>query len=201
MKTLALGFGMLLCSAAVFAQGTVIFLNRVPGVLVAPIYGPDPANSMEALTGNSPDGMPPGTTVYGGPPLAGSGFTAQLWGGPDANSLAPATGASTETFVIAGFWQTPANPAIIPTVPLGSVAQLQVRVWDNRGGTITTWSQAVAVGDVLGESAVFSQYLGSELPLNLYGLTSFNIHESPEPSTFALMALGAIALLALRRPS
>jgi hypothetical protein len=198
MKKVFLALRLTFCATAALAQGTVIFMNRVPGIVVAPIYGPDPANPMEAITGNPPDGTPLGATVYGGPLLAGAGFTAQLWGGPDINSLAPAAGDNTEPFVVAGFWQTPPNYAVIPTVPLGSVAELQVRVWDNHGGTITTWSEAVATGDVLGESPVFSQALGSELPVTLYGLRSFNIHESPEPATLALMVLGAAALLALR---
>src|SRR5262249_44870005 len=149
MKKSFLAFGLTCCATAVLAQGTIIFMNRVPRVVVAPIYGPDPANPMEALTGNPPDGTPHGTTVYGGQPLAGSGFTAQLWGGPDAGSLAPAGGYSTVTFLPdggAGYWPAPANYAIIAGVPPASVATLQVRAWDNQGGTITTWAEAVTAG-------------------------------------------------------
>jgi hypothetical protein len=204
MKPLIAAVLAALSPLGALSQGTILFDNHVGSILVAPIYGPDPANPMEALTGNTPGGTPPGATLYGGPLLAGSGFTAQLWGGPDVNSLVPATGSSTATFLAgggAGFWPAPPNNAMVVGVPTGSVATLQVRAWDNQGGTITTWAEAVAAGVPRGVSAVFtSQPLGfSDLVPYLVGFTSFNIAYVPEPSTLALGALGAAILLLFRR--
>jgi hypothetical protein len=90
-----------------------------------------------------------GTIVYGGGPLAGTGFTVQLWATAgitsDQNALLPAqNGTSTfRTGSAAGIWT--ATTAIIPNAVggQGTHATAQVRVWDNRGGTILDWSQAV----------------------------------------------------------
>ncbi len=204
MKKLILAVCVTTCALSGFAQGPIIFNNRVSGQVVAWIYGPNPANPTEALTGNDATGTPPGTTVYGGPRLSGPGYTAQLWGGPTVDSMQPAGGFATSTFrtgAAAGLWVTSTDPAIIHGVPEGGTATLQVRAWDNQAGTITTWAEAVAAGTPLGESAIFlSQPLGGLAPPpNLIGLTSFNIFASPEPSTFALIGRGAAVLLISRR--
>jgi hypothetical protein len=196
---------MVMCATGVFGQGFIVFDNRIAGLVIAWVYGPNPNNPTEALTGNDATGYPPGPNVYAGPRLSGPGYTAQLWGGPDAGSLTPAMGFSTSTFrtgVAAGLWETSASAAIIVGVPEGWIAQLEVRAWDNQGGTITTWAQAVAAGVFQGESAVFtSPPLGGAggAPPELAGLTSFNIHAVPEPSTFALAGLGAALLVLFRR--
>ena len=78
---------------------------------------------------------------------------------------------------------------------------MQLRAWDNKGGTITTWAAAVAAGVDQGMSAPFTS---PELwhdrpgpPPNLVGLTSFNIHTIPEPSTLALIGFGRTVLFML----
>lgn len=205
MKKLILAVCATSCALSVFAQGTIVFNNRIPGQVVAWIYGPQLANPVEALTGNDASGTPVGTTVYTGSRLSGDTYTAQLWGGPNANSLAPATGFGTSTFrtgAAAGLWTTSTDAAIIAGVDVGQVAQLQVRAWDNKGGTITTWAAAQAALVDIGQSTIFTSPAlggGVTLPPNLIGLTSFNIHAVPEPSTFALAGLGVAALLIFRR--
>lgn len=208
MKKLILAGCAVSCAVSVFAQGTIVFNNRVVGSVVAPIYAPNPADPSTQQTGNTANGFPVGTTVYGGATLAGTGFTAQLWGAPGANaalsSLVPATGYSTAGFrtgAAAGLWTTSTDAAIIPGAAEGSVATLQVRAWDNSGGTMTTYAAAVAAGLAAGTSALFnSQPLGGvSAPPNLVGLQSFSLVAAPEPSTFALAGLGAVALLIFRR--
>jgi hypothetical protein len=211
MKKLILAGCVFTCAASVFAQGTIVFNNHVVGSIVAPVYGVDPANPSVPQSGNTANGFPVGTTVYGGATLSGTGFTAQLWGGP-ANSpvtaLQAATGYSLAGFrtgAAAGLWTTSADAAIIPGVGEGQIATLQVRAWDNAGGTITTWAAATAPGSTVasGSSSLFqSQALGGvSAPPNLVGLLSFSLAGGavPEPSTFALAGLGAVALLIFRR--
>jgi hypothetical protein len=209
MKKLILAGCVFTCAASVFAQGTIVFNNRVVGSVVAPVYGVDPANPSTPQSGNTANGFPAGSTVYGGATLSGTGFTAQLWGGPansPVTSLVPATGYSMAGFrtgAAAGLWTTSTDAAIIPGVTEGGIATLQVRAWDNKGGTITTWAAAIdpASGVASGSSPLFqSPGLGGvSAPPNLVGLVSFSLSAVPEPSTFALAGLGAVALLIFRR--
>src|SRR6185295_14123574 len=62
------------------AQGTINFNNLMTGVVRAPIYGMEPGNPYQIKTGNAVSSVPPGAQTYGGAPLAGTGYTCQLWG-------------------------------------------------------------------------------------------------------------------------
>jgi hypothetical protein len=202
MKTLILAACFTTCAASVFAQGTIVFGNNLPNSVVAPIYSPDPANPSLVNYGNDPFGYPPGLNNYGGHLLtAADQVTVQLWGGPNASSLAPVPNAEA-TIVAEGLFATASAPVAVPGVPGGGTAQLQLRAWQNKDGTIMTWEAAIGAGVDLGESAVFmSQPLGGGITPapNLVGLFTFNIHTPiPEPSTFALAALGAALLLIFR---
>jgi hypothetical protein len=185
MKKLAL---VALTSVAVvatsYAQGTVNFNNRVVGVVVAQIYDVD------------------GTTG-----LAGTGYTAQLFGGAQGTAadqltaLTPATDFRTGN--AAGFINSP-GAVVVTGVAGGGTATLQVRAWDNQGGTLTSFDDAMAAGAAYGSSDPFDVAgLGDPsaspptTPPNLVGLTSFSL--VPEPSTYALLALGAGALFLRRR--
>lgn len=209
----------LVCAHGAFAQGTVNFNNRVTtgtgaqGPIIAQIYGVDPANPELRKTGNTSAGNPAGSQTYGGALLAGTGYTVQLWGTggvtTDASVLQLANNGTTtfRTGSGAGFITALANAAEIPNAPAGagSRATLQLRVWDNQGGTITTWAAALARPDVAkGFSDLFTPAFdlggGSVLPPNLIGLTSFNLTTVvPEPSTVAFALMGGLGLLALRR--
>jgi hypothetical protein len=191
-------------ASAALAQGTIVFNNRVVGSVVAPVYMPDPANTTVYHTGNSPGGYPAGTTFYGGAGISGTGFTAQLWGSPGPNapysSLVPAVGYSTAGFrtgTAAGFWVSGTEAAVIPGATEGSVATLQVRVWANQGGTITSWAIAEAVDMTRGVSRLFNSLPlgGISAPPNLVGLESFNIVTLPEPSAVGIAVLiGAVVV-------
>lgn len=214
MKRLVIGLIASASVATALAQGTVTFNNRVVGVVVAPIYGPLGPSDTVSIVGNTATGTPAGTADYGGRPLlAGSGYTAELWAAPGADaaesSLQPAT--PTTTFragAAAGFIAAPpGGVATLANVSADApVATLQLRVWDNQGGTVTTWAQAEALwlsGQIAaGKSPLFNvNAIGGifNTPPNLVGLQSFNIYYVPEPGTLALLGLGALGLMIFRR--
>ena len=117
-------FGVLaLCGllASASGQGWVHFANRVPGLVDAPVSGCS--------------GL-----------LSGAGYTAQLFGGPAGAADNNLMALLPQTF----FRTTPSQAGIVtnvdvvvPGVAPGRVARLQMRVWENRGGTIQSWLAAV----------------------------------------------------------
>jgi len=134
--------------------------------------------------------------------LAGTGYSIQLWYGPAGTPAGSLTALASpiltfNTGAAAGYTST-APTVQIPGVAIGGVATLMWRVWDNLGGTVTSYAAATRKG----ESSPFqSAPLGDNLnPATIpvmQGLTSFSL--VPEPSTYALLALGAGALLFRRR--
>jgi hypothetical protein len=200
MKKIILTLVALSAAASVFAQGTIVYYNRVSGSVVALIYGPELSDASLAITGNTASGTPVGTAVYTGGGLTGTGFTAELWAGTSADSLAAVPGSQKDfrTGGFAGAINNSGGVIAIPGVGEAGSAALQVRAWDNAGGTITSWDAA----SIRGESAVFMSLPlgGLAPPPNMVGLESFNIHTAvPEPSTFALLGLGALGMMIFRR--
>jgi len=214
MKKILTALGIVVCAASVFAQGQMVFNTRVTGTIVVPVYMPQLADPLQEVHGQSAAGFPVGTTVYTGgvlPATSGARFTAQLFGGPlgtDDAALAPML--PTTTFrtatSLAGFVNPPATVALLDSVAPNTSARMQMRVWDNQGGTVTSWADAVRIaagGNLLiGDSLSFDTPVlggGSTPPANLIGLTSFNLHFVPEPSVIALGVLGVGALVLFRR--
>ena len=219
---------MSLLAVGVYAQGTINFNNRVVGSLVTHIYAPDIVNPSQQFTGNTSSDTPSGTQVYTGVPIGGSStgtsfangnrFTAQLWalgGTGNAASSLQAVTQYTSTFRTggAGFagWfnaLTLSGDTGIPNAPNYN-ATIQLRVWDNQGGTVPDWATAVTTfGDAHGASPTFDlSNLGNNPafsppsnPPNLVGLQSFSLTQTtPEPSTIALGVMGAAAFLLRRR--
>jgi hypothetical protein len=188
-------------------QGTVLFDNHVPGAAISHVYLPLPASPGFTQTGNGTADYPSGTTDWTGwAPVSGDGFSAQLFAAPGADapvsSLAPALPSTTfRTGDLAGF----VNPvtATLTGVPFFTpIATIQVRVWDNRGGTVPDWVTAIAQPpgtELVGMSAPVN-LTGIDggfpaIPPLLVGLQSFNLAYIPEPSSLGLAGLGAIALL------
>lgn len=202
------------CSTAIgYSQGQVNFNNFVSGSYAAPIYGPEPAangGNTVVLTGQGSANLsnPTGATVYHGAALAGTGFTAQLWGGASAGSLAaPDAGTGTRSFstvgALAGYVSSGVT-AQYAGMAAGSMITLQVRAWDNQGGTITSWQQVMnspqtilhGVGNTFQSPALT---VAPTPPVTTPGMTSFNLFVTvPEPSTIALGALGLGAFLIRR---
>lgn len=156
-------------------QGLVVFNNRVGNEIVAPVYNVEGSNPGLAKRGNS--------QVYNGAPLAGNGFTAQLFGGPTNTpvesllALTPATTFRTDDG--AGFVLPPSTAVAVPAVREGESARIQLRAWNNRGGAISNWVQVLADPTVArGDSLpIITPPLGSVFnpPPNLIGLESFNL--------------------------
>lgn len=168
MKKLVLLAAAVIVSAGAYAQGTINFINKATGV-DAPVFIGDTASGVKA---------------------AGSGFNAQLFAGPDANSLV-AVGAVANFLTGAGAGYFNGGARTIPTVAPGATAFLQIVGTD------------VATG-LQGRSAVFQVVTGGagsppSLPANMVGATSFAIPTVPEPTTLALGALSLGALMLRRR--
>lgn len=196
-------------AASAFGQGTLNIVNNVTGVFRAPIYGPQAGNAAESLSGQAANGIPSGGTVYTGSLLQGTGYTFAVYYGaasvvdPGALTLLYSTTFRTATANVspAGLIVS-ANGFVVPGVAAGEQAKLQIRVWDNAGGTINSYDNAITRGN----TALFlSNPLGGigtggpVLTPDMTGWTSFNIYTVPEPSTFVLAGLGAASLLIFRR--
>jgi len=157
-----------------YAQGTINFAN-------AGAWGSAPVRNLD------------------GSMLSGSGFMAQLYAGASAASLAPVgTATAFLTGGGAGFFN--GGTVTIPTVAPGATGFFQVRAWDIAKGT--TYDLAVASGSGYGFSNTINVSTGGAgtppgTPGALVGLQGFSL--VPEPSTMALLALGAGALLFRRR--
>jgi hypothetical protein len=194
-----------------YSQGQLNFNTFVPAGTApygAPIFGLNPANPGRIATGQGTGSQsnPTGATDYTGhPALSGSGFTAQLWGGLDAASLAaPAAGTGQRGFstvsALAGHLSSGVTAQYSHAA--GTILTLQVRAWDNRGGTITSWAMVMADPTIPhGMSSTFQSpglTVAPTPPPTTPGMTSFNLFAVPEPSVLALGALGLGALI-LRR--
>jgi len=216
MKNLAVIAIASLISASAFGQGQINFNNRVVGVVVAPVYGVNPASPTVRLSGNATTNG--GSVNYSGIPLvAGTNYSAQIFYGP-AGTTDPLTMQATDpstqvpfrsTAATGGFIQNQAAAVTLNGIDFGQTAAIQMRVWDNRGGTINSWaqSQSARLSDptlATGMSDIFQVAMSANAsipPPNMVGLTSFNLTVVPEPSVIALGALALGALLLRRRKS
>lgn len=168
-----------------WGQGQVIFNNRVAGVVVAPVQAEDPFEPSLIRRAN----QPPASSMRGAL-LDGERFTMQLYAGrpgcPDGFLRPIEPAAVFRTGEAAGFVVPDAMTLTIPGVPEGQSARLQVRAWDNRGGTITNWLQVEADASISrGTSLAFmSEPLGGvyAAPPNLLGLCAFSLNQDPKTS-------------------
>jgi len=205
MKKLVMVATLVVCAGSLYAQGTLQFNNRAGTVVQSRVYAPEPSNSQTRKDGNATNGVPVGTTTYGGAGLQGTGFTAQLWAGTNGapeSSLSAIATSDFRTGAFAGFWN--ASDVVLPGVLPGTQATVQVRVWDNAGGTVTTWAAALTRPTLAQGKSLLSltDTLGDGLlnpPGAMSGFRSFNLTQVPEPSTIALGVLGVGALLLRRR--
>lgn len=175
---------------SMFAQGGIQFNNL----------------SGDATTVNVPVFNTDGTTKVGG-----TGFSAQLYAGPSGTAVGSlvAQGGPFNFLsgLFAGYIDGSSGPGglsivTISGVNIGALAQVQMRVWNNQGGTISSWGSA----SIRGESISFvSQPLGD--PFNAgsvpemtgMGTGSIVLAAVPEPSTVVLGVMGGLALLLRRR--
>jgi hypothetical protein len=221
MKKLFFALAFSIAAHTASGQGTILFANYVNGILLAPVFGVSPSDPFTQIHGQSSLGIPGGSTVYSGPLLNGPGYTVALYAGPKNTPAQSLQLVATSSFRPSGVNDLPAglwfpSAVSVPGVGPGQRVTVEVRVWDNQGGTLTTWAQASADGyTARGTSGAFSPLgilgdpLGtvagptSDSPLILVGLTSFNLIPGPlavpEPAVSAIGILGLGAVFLLRR--
>ena len=151
-----------------------------------------------------------------GNPLTGTSYVAQVWYGASAGSLDKSFAPSpfrAPTTLYKGTWNPaavggPGNTATldgfkVPDNTADQTAFLQVAVWDT--ALYSSWSAAKGNAGT-GLSEVFTYTISKDpiaLPGGMENMKSFSLSGStpvvPEPTTIALGALGAAALLWRRR--
>ena len=138
--------------------------------------------------------------------VTGNGYTAQIWYGV-GNVL------QTDTLKLLEGSDTVFTDEGSPLFPRACVADTyggdritaQIRVWDNRGGSVSTWAAAlmdptIAQGtSPLLHGVVLSGLASDGTPVlgdaNLYVLMpNFKISIAPEPSSLGLLSLGIVFL-------
>lgn len=217
MKRILVALALVTCAAVAYPQGLINFNLKAgsataaaPGAVWAPVYLPEPGAVTVSKIGNTATGIIPGTQTYSGGFVIGTGYSAALYGGAAGTAEGSLSLIATTTFrtqtatTVAGTVSPPATAPAVAGVGVGSLAAFQLRAWDNRGGTITSWAQAVADSTIAqGKSPVFDMVFplgnATTVPIpNLQGLQSFSL-AVPEPSAIALGVLGIGALVLFRR--
>ena len=218
MKKLILAAFAATCAISAFAQGIIVFQNRLVGTHITHVYAPLASNIYFSQLGNGTADFLVGTTVWtgftpiGSPGIAGqyggSSTFAQLLTAPGFNqpesNLVPQTPITTfRTGRAAGF----VAPLTVTAsnVGLDAAATIEMVAWDNSSGQYPTWKEAFAAwteGNIAAvESGRWNAIIGGTLPPpSLDGLQSLNLYYLiPEPSGFALAGLGLATLLVFRR--
>ena len=175
MKKLIVLTSIVALTGGVLGQGTVNFQTIVPGSIDAQVL----------------------TAAGVG---AGSDYFGQLFAGPTADSLA-AMGAP-RPFTGQGYFGP--QSVTIDNISAGGAAFVQLRAWAAANGS--TWDAATSQALYeAGMSPTLSMTATGDptasppgTPVNLVGLQGFQMEVIPEPSTWALLALG-LGALALRR--
>lgn len=181
MKKLLIALAAVLVTVATHAQGTLAFNTRVVGSHDAPV-------TLRTADGEG----------------AGPAYSAQLYVVGAGGAFTPIPGITTFRAVPDGgnpLLARYVNPIDVTAtgVAAGSQGQIVLRAWLTSAGSFDAAPEAQR-----GQSAPTTVAFGGETPGgvlapgNLTGLTGFII-PVPEPSTIALGALGAAALLFRRR--
>lgn len=214
-------------TSLLYAQGTVLFdTSKAAGAKVLEATGYGGAGS---AIGNTVAGSATGTQflmqLYG---VAGTatdsssllplGFAVNARGGTINGGFSQITGTTT-----LGTALTTVNTTLsIPVTPAGGTATVQLRAWWAGGGATPadygkTYTSYYSVEDTSATAALMRSGYSSLLilnvtgnpllnppgtPVDLIGLTGFQLTDVPavpEPSTFALLGLGALGMLLFRR--
>jgi hypothetical protein len=132
----------LMLTAAARGQSTITFVNYGSG-WAAPWYGlteADPSSNCVVHGANSGNFVTADNTG-----LAGTGWTAQLWAGIDGGwewEVVPVGQTTFRTGSDAGLLAS-VNPLPVAFALPGQRIIYQLRVWDNKGGTIHSWDEVI----------------------------------------------------------
>ena len=181
MKKLLIALAAVVVSVATtFAQGTVSFNTRIPGVLDAPVEigavgGPGPGDlwsaELVAIQGGNTVLVPQSKTTFRTVPAGGNAALAKY-----VNTI---------------------GTVEIPNTTVGGSATLIFRAYKTTAGTFDAADQFSRGASP--QFTVTGLGGGTVTPANLVGISGFVIPVVPEPSTIALGVLGAAALLLRRR--
>jgi hypothetical protein len=212
MKKLLLTTAAVLLTVGVYAQGTVNFANAstTPGLNAGNrqvTFGPTASQFNAALAAGANV-----SSNYAGVNLAGL-RAALLYAPTTVSDLAQFSLASftggyptlrTSASAVAGSWF--AKTATLETIGAGVTANLVAVVWDTAFAASPL--DAAAKNGLYGTSAIFQYTVpagSTPAPAEflMQNLSTFSIGATviPEPTSFALLGLGAAAMLILRRRS
>ena len=197
MKELAFSLFAIICfSASAFAQGTMLTVDNINGM------GGPHATSFGRFFN------------VDGQPCTRPSINIEVLGGPSASSLSlivALTGANALVYSgTPGIFLDPTGSTYnVPGVSPGATTTLQVRAWR---GSAPTYTSAIATEQywawtgsafVSADTFTFSNPTGGGgtppgVPKSLDGMPAMQVLVCPEPSTTALVGLGAVAMLVLR---
>jgi len=126
----------------------------------------------------------------------------ELLGGSPFTSLASFSGANSLTPVDFGVVAGDGSSYQVPGTPVGTIASLQVRLWD---GSASSYAAAVTAGANTADSGLFNNPTGGAgappgAPATLTGMPSLHLTSTvPEPSMIALGCLGFVSMMVFRR--
>jgi hypothetical protein len=149
---------------------------------------------------NSPTGV---IRDPAGRPLAGSTFSAQLWGGLNSNPATFALISDIYSFADVGLaaptfhGQIVDKPYPVPGSVGGDTFFYVVRAWNNMNGSLGNFAQAQQIG-LANQSAVTSLVLlaYNDLPPDTSNFPSFYLFV-PEPSEWSLVLLGGFLVFGI----
>ena len=197
-----------------YSQGTVGSVYRFSNICGSKngfVYGVDPNAPYSVIRSFD-------QAVFSGRPLlSGEGYTAELWLAPGSNaeeeSLEPIATSATHFLQAgnSGLYKGPAE-LVIPHTLGGDLFTLQIRIWDNRSGTIASWADVLADDTVPRvTSRLITNYelsgLDAEgrlrgLPLGCRpeALESLGLYVVPEPNVAVFLGFALAVALAIRLP-
>lgn len=182
------------CAATAFGQGELIFNHRGSG------SGQVLDSSGAAVVGTTYSGQ-----LYAGAASDALAPVVEIKGGGSAIFPFPAAAAPA---ALHGYVASQNNTVIVPGVGPGTAAFVQLRVWNNNDGALTDWDSAVNVSEWGMSDTELSADLGGpnpnpDLPAiaapGMPNLPGFQLQVVPEPTTWALLGIGALALFFRRR--
>jgi len=200
MKKLILTTITSMAAIAAFAQGTVNFVNDSVNLTSPPdrfvrFASPTSAGNVFGTNNARAVGTTYAVQLYYGASTANEGSLIPL--SAAAGNLRASTSAA------AGAWAN-GGARTFQSANVGDVLNLQVRVWDIQFGATYEAARAnAAYSSSIGASAIFTYQVPAATSAPgaflLGGLTGFTIDSVPEPASFAMVGLGAAALLIFRR--